>query len=164
MHHQSSHQSFTAVLEKPDDGIDTAYVSIPFDVEEIYGTSGHIKVKALFDGHPYRGILANMGTGCHIIIVRKDIRAYINKKVGDLVKVELEPDTEERVIELPDDLEKALSKSKAAKAFFDALSYTNRKEYAVWIASAKKPETRKNRLSETIKKLRAGLKNPSQKN
>jgi hypothetical protein len=156
-------QLFTALLEKSDDGMDTAYIAIPFNVEKVYGTKGHVKVKASFDGYPYRGIIANMGTGCHIIGVRKDIRKAIGKNVGDKIKVVLELDTVERTVELPDDLKRILEKSKQAKLFFDSLSYTNRKEYALWITSAKKIETREKRLNETVEKLLKGLKNPSQK-
>jgi hypothetical protein len=154
---------FTAVIEKPDDGMDTAYVSIPYNVEEIYGTRGQVKVKAKFDGHSYRGVLANMGTGCHLIMLRKDVRAAIGKQVGDKVQVEIERDLEERIVELPSDLKKALAKSKKAQTFFDSLSYTNKKEYALWISSAKREETRQKRLSELVPKLLTGKKNPSAK-
>jgi hypothetical protein len=156
-------KKFTAILESPEDCIDATYVSIPYNIEETYGTKGQVKVNAWFDGYPYRGILANMGTGCHVIIVRQDIRHAIGKKAGDKVIVEIEKDTAERILELPDDLRNALAKSKKAESFFNSLSYTNRKEYAVWVASAKKIETREKRLSETIKKLLSEKKNPTQK-
>jgi hypothetical protein len=154
---------FEAILENDNKGMDTAFVSIPFDVEEEYGTRGQVKVKVLFDKHPYRGVLVNMGTGCHILGVRKDIRQAIGKQVGDSIVVELEQDTEERLVEVPVDLKKLLSKNKTAQKFFDTLSFTNRKEYALWISSAKKEETRKKRLKQTLEKLLAGLKNPSAK-
>ena len=156
-------QVFKAILENPDSSMDTAYVSIPFDVEKVYGTKGQVKVKAWFDGAPYRGVLANMGTGCHVILVRKDIRAAIGKNVGDTIRVEIERDTEERVVEIPEQLAKALAKNKKAGNFFDSLSYTNRKEYARWISDAKKDETRTKRLEATVEKLLAGKKNPSEK-
>src|SRR5690349_17616414 len=146
-------KAFTAILEQHESGMDAAYVSIPFNVEEVYGTKGQVKVKAWFDKQPYRGVLANMGTGCHVIGVRKEIRQAIEKKIGDPIDVELELDTEERVVEIPDDLKKALAKNQKAKGFFDTLSFTNRKEYAVWISSAKKEETREKRLHDTIQKL-----------
>ena len=152
---------FTAKLEKSDDGMDTAFISIPFNVEKTYGTKGQVKVKVTFDGHPYRGVIANMGTGCHILGVRKDIREAIGKRVGDSVSVELHKDTEERIVDVPIELQQALSKSKKALEFFNTLSYTNRKEFALWVSSAKRDETREKRLSETIKKLLAGKKNPS---
>lgn len=156
-------RKFTALIEKPDDGIDGGFVSIPFDVEKVYGTKGQVKVKAWFDGYPYRGVLANMGTGCHLIIIRKDIRQAIGKNPGDKITVELERDTEERLVEIPDDLKKGFSRSPKAETFFNSLSYTNRKEYVVWITSAKKTETREKRLSDTIQKLLQGKKNPAQK-
>jgi hypothetical protein len=152
---------FTARLEKSDDGMDTAFITIPFNVEKTYGTKGQVKVKATFDGHAYRGVIANMGSGCHILGVRKDIRAAIGKVVGDTVLVELQKDTEERIVDVPEDLQLALARSKKARDFFEALSYTNRKEYAVWISSAKRAETREKRLAESIKKMLAGKKNPS---
>ncbi len=155
-------KTFKARIERPDQG-SGAFVSLPFDVEKEYGTRGHVKVKAWFDGYPYRGIAANMGTGCHILIVRKDVRAAIGKDIGDKVTVELEHDTEERVLEVPKPLEKALAKSAKARKFFDSLSFTNRKEYCQWISSAKREETREKRLASTIEKLLAGKKNPSEK-
>ncbi len=154
---------FHAVLENDNKGMDTAFITIPFSVEEEYGTRGQVKVKVLFDQHPYRGVLANMGTGCHILGVRKEIRRAIGKQVGDTVLVELERDSEERIVDIPDDLKKVLAKNKAALKVFDSLSFTNRKEYALWISSAKKEQTRKKRLEQTIEKLLAGLKNPSAK-
>jgi len=156
-------KKFTAVIENDNPKMDTAFVSIPFNVEAIYGTKGMVKVKATFDSYPYRGVLANMGGGCHVIGLRKDIREAIKKKVGDRVMVTIQRDNEERTVSIPDDLQEALSNNKKARSFFDTLSYTNRKEYVIWITSAKKIETREKRLNETIKKLNAGLKNPTQK-
>lgn len=69
----------------------------------------------------------------------------------------------ERILEIPAELETLLVHNTKAKTFFETLSYTNRKEYIVWITSAVKPETRLKRLSETIEKLTQGLKNPSAK-
>jgi hypothetical protein len=158
---KSDIKNFTGILENSGDGMDTAFITIPFDVEKVYGTKGQVKVKATFDGHPYRGVIANMGTGCHIIGVKKDIRKAIEKAIGDRISVTIEKDTEERVVEMPEDLQSALLKSRKAKDFFDTLSYTNRKEYAVWVSSAKRQETREKRLAESIKKLLAGKKNPS---
>jgi uncharacterized protein YdeI (YjbR/CyaY-like superfamily) len=56
-----------------------------------------------------------------------------------------------------------LQKNPAAKAFYDTLSYTNRKEYAAWIRDAKKEETREKRLKATLEKLLHKKKNPAEK-
>lgn len=163
MNENSSRFQFEAVIEKPEDGMDTAYVSFPFNVFEVFGTRGQVKVKASFDGQPYRGVLANMGTGCHVIGIRKDIRAIIKKNVGDRVYVELERDTEERSIDVPESMEKVLKKNAAAKKFFESLSFTNRKEYVAWIRDARKDETKQKRLDLLVEKLLAGKKNPTEK-
>ncbi len=155
--------SFSAVIEDPHQGIDAAFVRVPFDVLKIYGTKGQVKVQATFDGHPYRGVLANMGMGCHIIGLRKDVRKAIGKQVGDKVKVTIQLDVAERIVDVPAPLAELLKHNPAAKKFYEALSYTNRKEYALWISSAKKQETQDKRLVQALTKLLAGRKNPSEK-
>ena len=70
---------------------------------------------------------------------------------------------ETRTITAPEELQSRFSKNKKANAFFDTLSFTNKKEYIVWITSAKKDETKKARLDATIEKLSLGKRNPSDK-
>lgn len=78
---------FDAVIQKVPD-IDGAYVEIPFDVKATFG-KGRVPVHATFDGHPYDGSLVRMGTPCHIIGIRKEIRQIIGKQPGDTVHVTL---------------------------------------------------------------------------
>ncbi len=78
---------FTAEIKKVPD-IDGAYVEIPFDVKEVFG-KGRVGVHATFDGIPYDGQLVKMGTPCHIIGLRKEIRKTIHKQPGDWVEVTL---------------------------------------------------------------------------
>lgn len=80
--------TFEAVLQKMPD-IDGAYVEIPFDVQKEFG-KGRVKVSAAFDGVPYEGSLVRMGTPFHIIGVRKEIRAAIQKQPGDRITVTLQ--------------------------------------------------------------------------
>ncbi len=77
--------AFDAILQKVSD-IDGAYVEIPFDVKEEFG-KGRVPVHATFDGEPYDGSLVRMGTPCHILGVRKEIRSKIGKQPGDTVHV-----------------------------------------------------------------------------
>lgn len=76
---------FDAEIKKVPD-IDGAYIEIPFDVKAEFG-KGRVPVYATFDGEPYEGSLVRMKTPCHIIGIRKDIRAKIGKQPGDTVKV-----------------------------------------------------------------------------
>lgn len=76
---------FDAVIRKVD-GIDGAYIEFPYDVKKEFG-KGRVNVKAAFDGELYLGSLVRMKTPGHIIGLRKDIRAKINKQAGDVVHV-----------------------------------------------------------------------------
>lgn len=147
--------TFTAVIQNAGGG--GAYVEVPFDVEKAFGAKKP-KIKATFDGVPYRGILARMGTDDHILIILKSIREQIGKSFGDTVKITVELDTEPRVIEVPKDLMKELKKHKEANAFFDKLSYSHKREYVMWINEAKKEETRQNRIVKMIEMLKKGKK------
>ena len=79
--------AFEAVIQKVD-GIDGAYVEIPFDVKAEFGR-GRVPVRATFDGVAYEGSLVRMGTPGHILGLRKDIRSAIGKQPGDTVLVTL---------------------------------------------------------------------------
>jgi hypothetical protein len=68
-----------------------------------------------------------------------------------------------RVINPPKDLAAVLAKHPGAKAVFDQLSFTHRKEYVVWIVEAKKAETRSMRVTSALEKLVSKKKNPSEK-
>jgi hypothetical protein len=146
-------QTFTATIQNAGGG--GAFVEVPFDVEETFG-SKKPKVKALIEGVPYRGLLVRMGGPNHMLIILKGIRAQIGKTFGDEVTVTVEPDTEPRLIEIPKDLMKELKKDREAKAFFDKLSYTHQKEYVRWVEEAKKEETRQNRIVKTVEMLKKG--------
>ncbi|MFT3823499.1 MAG: YdeI/OmpD-associated family protein [Chitinophagaceae bacterium] len=69
-------------------------------------------------------------------------------------------DAKTKTIHLPEDLTKLLSKNKKAAGFFETLSFSNRKEYVEWIVTAKRPETRAERLQGTIERLEKQWKNP----
>ncbi len=79
---------FDAVILRNGD-MDAAYVEVPIDIKEVFG-KGRLLVHATFDGVPYDGQVVKMGTPCHIIGVRKDIRKKINKTFGDTIAVTIQ--------------------------------------------------------------------------
>ncbi|HEX8334754.1 MAG TPA: YdeI/OmpD-associated family protein [Segetibacter sp.] len=70
---------------------------------------------------------------------------------------------DKKLVVPPTELEKMFTRHKKAREFFQALSFTNQKEYVSWIEGAKRDETRSRRLEATVEKLLAGKKNPSEK-
>jgi hypothetical protein len=141
---------FIAMIEEAPRG--GAFVAIPPQVVEELGGGGRIKVKATFDGIPYRGSIVRMG-GRSIIGLLKEIRAGLGKGPGDEIAVTVESDLEERVVEVPPELEDLLDGSPEARKAFEALSYSHRREHATHVAEAKNPETRQRRAAKTIDTL-----------
>lgn len=144
---------FRAVIQDPGGG--GAYVTIPFDVEQVFGAR-RVKIKATIDGEPYRGTLVRMGAPTHMLLVLKEIRQKIGKSFGDEVEVTLEEDTAPRQVTLPPDLLELLEQNSQAKAAFARLSYTHQKEYVQWIEEARREQTRQKRLVETVAMLLQG--------
>lgn len=72
-------------------------------------------------------------------------------------------DVDNKQIILPPDIAEAMYDKSQAMAFYQQLSYTNKKEYVLWILTAKQEKTRSERLIKLVEKLLAGKKNPSEK-
>jgi hypothetical protein len=66
------------------------------------------------------------------------------------------PKQKSRPVVVPPALETALRKRAKARRFFESLAPSHRREYADWIAEAKKPETVTRRVEQAIAQLEAG--------
>jgi len=72
-------------------------------------------------------------------------------------------DVDNKIIRLPDDIKTVLEKNKQALTNYEKLSYSNRKEYVLWVLTAKQDKTRYERKIKLVEKLEAGKKNPAEK-
>jgi Bacteriocin-protection, YdeI or OmpD-Associated len=70
-------------------------------------------------------------------------------------------DHKTREMRYPPEMEAVLAAHPAEQAFFLSQSFTNRKEYLEWIVTAKRPETRQQRLGKLIDYLKEGRINPA---
>jgi hypothetical protein len=69
-------------------------------------------------------------------------------------------DPAKKVVRLPEDFSAVLNRNKKALAYFNTLSFSNRKEYVEWIITAKREETRSERINGSIDRLNKQWKNP----
>lgn len=129
------------------------FVALPFDVRQEFGKA-RPPVKISINGFSYRSTVCVYG-GEYSVPLRKDRQEAAGVKLGDIVKVTVAPDEEERTVQPPPDLKTALSQSASAKARWEKLSFTNKKEIAEALLGAKKPETRARRLKKTLEMLTA---------
>jgi bifunctional DNA-binding transcriptional regulator/antitoxin component of YhaV-PrlF toxin-antitoxin module len=129
-------------------------IEIPAAIVEGFGQGKRPKVVLTVKNHTYRGTVAVMG-GKYMIGVPKEHREAAGVKGGDKIEVTLELDDQPRIVDVPDDLAKALKKAKMTAAF-DKLSYTHRKEHVRAINEAKAAETRARRIDKCVEMLKAG--------
>ena len=86
--------------------------------------------------------------------VRKAILAEAGKEPGDTLTVVVRNDDVPRVrSRSPTSWPTALKGNRVARAYFESLSYSHRREYAGNVAEAKRPETRARRAARTIETL-----------
>lgn len=108
------------------------------EVSERFPGRGGVRVVGEIGGVPVQTWLMPVGDGARCIGVHKATIERGGFSTGDTLRVIAEVDDAPREVVVPDDFAKALGRHRAA---FDALFYTDRKEYVQSIVEAKKPET-----------------------
>ncbi|MBW6439090.1 YdeI/OmpD-associated family protein [Actinoplanes hulinensis] len=99
--------------------------------------------------------LARMG-GENLIGLAKAARERAGVEIGGAYQVSIAAETGERTVEVPPELEAALATDDAAKAAYEKLAYSHRKEFVRWITEAKRDATRAERVTKTVEMLREG--------
>jgi bifunctional DNA-binding transcriptional regulator/antitoxin component of YhaV-PrlF toxin-antitoxin module len=136
-------------------------ISVPPDVVEALGAGKRPPVRVTVQGangsYSYRSTVAPMG-GQLLVPVSAEHRKAAGVAAGDELEVQLEHDTEPRVVEVPADLATALDSDPEARRFFDSLSPSHQRAYTDWVKGAKKPETRSVRVTKAAEMLRDGRK------
>ncbi len=112
-------------------------------------------VTATVNGYTWRTSVARMG-GEFLLGLNRQVREDAGVEVGDDVEVTIELDVAPRDVEVPEALATALTADPQAKAAFERMAFTHRKEYARWIAEAKREETRDRRVRQALEMIRAG--------
>jgi len=112
-------------------------------------------VVATVNGYNWRTTVSRM-RGEFLLGLNRAVRQEAGVEAGDTVEVELELDTAPREVEVPEALASALGEDAEARAAFDRMAYTHRKEYARWVEEAKRDETRQRRVAQALQMLREG--------
>lgn len=147
---QHREMRFSAELEAH--GKTATGVEVPEEVIAGLGAGRRAPVRATINGYSWRTSIGAMG-GRALVGVNAEARAGAGVAAGDVVDVELEHDTEPRMIEVPPDLAAALAASPAAAEAFERLSHSNQRRHVEGVLSARKPETRSSRITATVSRL-----------
>jgi hypothetical protein len=126
---------------------------MPQEIVEALGAGGRPPVTITINGHSWKSRVAIM-RGRHLLGLSNANRQAAGVVTGDEVKVEVELDTEPRVVIEPPDFARALDADLVARAAYDRLADSHKREHVRAIESAKKPETRTRRIEKAITTLR----------
>ena len=74
-------------------------------------------------------------------------------KVDDKVQIELEPDLEERVAAVPEELAKVLRSEPGLRKWYDKLSPSTRRDIGKWTSEPKSSESRTRRAEQLAERL-----------
>ena len=133
------------------------YALIPQIPQDKTKPFGWVKVRGTIDGYEITKChLMPMGKGRLFLPVRSEIRKKIRKQAGDTVHVVLYPDNEP--LKIPSELLDCLHDEPNALKFFNSVSDGEKNYYIKWIYSAKKEDTRVERMAKAIDRLSKSLR------
>lgn len=141
-------QQFTATIEQAGKQV---ILPIPFDPNKLWGQKERHDVAGTIDGIKIRGPLRLKGSQ-YLLTLGSAWRRDCGIVVGMSVTVFLEPEGPQ-IGKMAEDLQSAFGAAPAATAFFNTLPTFYRKNYMRWIESAKRPETRAQRIAQMIELL-----------
>lgn len=128
------------------------YAEVPEPADVSRANFGWVKVKGTIDDYELSDYsLAPMKGGKLFLPVKTEIRKKIKKQAGDYVQVLLYRDYSTFII--PDELIDCLLLEEVAYDKFNKLSKSDQRQYVKWIYSAKREETRVERIKVLIGKL-----------
>jgi hypothetical protein len=126
-------------------------VAVPDSVVEGLGGGGRPAVVVRIGDYGYRTSVGRM-SGTYMLPISAEHRAGAGIAAGDEIDVDLELDTEPRVVTVPDDLAAALG-SAGLRETFDALSYSHQLRHVLAVEGAKAAETRARRVAGVVAAL-----------
>ena len=125
-------------------------LDVPEAVSNTFGVRGHVPVVGTADDVELIATLVPVGGGRHRLFLNGAIRETIGKGAGDPVEIRIRLDRSDRTPETPQDLREALAEG-GATAGWAALAPSRRKELLVWLADAKRDQTRANRVDRIVR-------------
>jgi hypothetical protein len=117
-------------------------------------------VEGTINGFPFRATLEPNGNGSHWLMVNKALQGAVGADVGDAVTVEMTRVGEEPEIRVPMDLRKALEAAPSAQALWAQITPMARRDWILWIISARQEETRTRRIENACDMLASGKRRP----
>jgi hypothetical protein len=130
-------------------------IEVPAAVVDGLGSGKRPAVRVTVSGYTYRSTVAAFGD-VFMLPLAAEHRTAAGVEAGQEVEVTLELDTVPREVEVPPELAAALDADPVAKAFFEGLSYSNKRVFTLSVDGTSNPETKARRVDKAIALMREG--------
>ena len=150
-------KTFTALLEPDGTALKWTIARLPFDFAKAWPERRGRRVKGEISS-------LNADSGCfafrtslfpdrrgkgEVLLVNKKMQKGAHARMGDKVRIVLEPDLEEREILMPPELAKVFKGEPGLRKWFDGLGDYTRRTFCAIVAEVKSPEARV-RMAERV--------------
>ena len=135
-----------------------AFLVLPKAVSDTLPRRGRTSVQGTINGYPFQATLDPDGQLSHWLKVSHALREAAGANMGEVGTVKMSPADPEPEPPMPDDLQKALATSPAARAAWEGTTTIARVDWIHWIESAKQAKTRKSRVDSARDRLSSGKK------
>ena len=151
----SAVKHFEARLERMRSRLNWVIIYVPLDAAALWGLRGQIKVKGEINGFAFRTSLFPTRDGRHILLVNKRMQKGARAAEGSVARFQIELDSEERAVTIPDELQSILSEDRSLRRWYDGLNHSTRNDIATWIGEPKSTEARVRRAEQIGERLLA---------
>jgi hypothetical protein len=131
-------------------------LTLPKSASAKLPSRGMTMIEGMINGFPFRAALEANGQGSHWLRVNKAMHEAAGAHAGDTVMVEITRIEKEPETRVPTDLRTALAAAPLAQALWAAITPMARRDWILWISSAKQPETRRSRIEKACDMLASG--------
>src|SRR3954471_5765512 len=146
-------KKFTAMLERMPGRLGWTIVRVPFDVAKLWGSRGALRVRGEINGFEFRTSLFPTGRDTHYILINKKMQKGGGVRAGEQAELKLEPDTKERPVVLPAELERVFTQEKRLRKFYNSFNTSIRRWITDEIANRKSPASRERRAEQVAEQL-----------
>ncbi len=133
-----------------------SYVTVPFNVEQEFGTKASVRITGTVNGIHMDRALKPMGDGSHYIMINAELRRLAGLRIGSEAVISFMQNDEPDVLDIPEELEAGFEIEPGSRELFDAHIPSVKRGVVYWINSAKTPATREKRAVEMLRRIVTG--------
>jgi len=146
------------LVRSPDAGEPEAsgVLQLPGNASAKLHSTGNPTVEGTINGFPFRAALEATRHAGHALRITRPLQTAAGATEGEPVSVEITRVGDEPECRVPTDFRVALAAAPPARTLWSQITPLARRDWILWICSAKQPETRRGRIEKACSMLASG--------